>query len=149
MARTTPSTLPVVARATASSRSRFLALSPQYRYPQPTPIRRARLINLALLIGVGWGYLYWGLRARNLERELAVARATTGKVEGVVRAILPEINVLVLTHGEIPGYMPAMTMGFRAACPKIHEYVRVGDAVRFTVRGVPPNVAIITIEKAR
>ncbi len=117
--------------------------------------RAVVLINLALLIGVGWGYLYWGLRARNLERELAVARATTGnverewKVEGVVRAILPEINVMVLTHGEIPGYMPAMTMGFRAASPKIHESVRVGDAVRFTVRGVPPNVAIITIEKAR
>ena len=66
-----------------------------------------------------------------------------------MRAILPEINVMVLTHGEIPGYMPAMTMGFRAASPKIHESVRVGDAVRFTVRGVPPNVAIITIEKAR
>jgi len=67
----------------------------------------------------------------------------------VVRAILPEINVMVLTHGEMPGYMPAMTMGFRAASPKIHESVRVGDAVRFTVRGVPPNVAITAIEKAR
>src|SRR5205807_1426644 len=69
--------------------------------------------------------------------------------EGVVRAILPEINVMVLTHGEMPGYMPAMTMGFRAASPKIHESVRVGDAVRFTVRGVPPNVAITAIERAR
>ncbi len=117
--------------------------------------RAVVLINLALLIGVGWGYLFWGLRAARLERELAAARATTvnvereWKVEGVVRAILPEINVMVLTHGEIPGYMPAMTMGFRTASPKIHESVRVGDAVRFTVRGVPPNVAIITIEKAR
>jgi len=117
--------------------------------------KAALLINLALLIGVGWGYLVWGLRAGRLEEDLAAARAAAATVErewtaeGVVRAILPEINVMVLTHGEMPGYMPAMTMGFRAASPKIHESVRVGDAVRFTVRGVPPNVAITAIEKAR
>ena len=111
------------------------------------------LINLALLIGVGWGYLVWGLRAARLERELVLARATAANVErewevdGVVRAILPEISVLVVTHGEIRGYMPAMTMGFRAASPKIHESVRVGDAVRFTLRGRPPNVVITAIKK--
>src|SRR5438046_7461934 len=70
-------------------------------------------------------------------------------VEGVVRAVLPEIHVLVLTHGEIPGYMPAMTMGFRAASPKITDSIRVGDAVRFTLRGVPPNVMITAIENAK
>lgn len=118
--------------------------------------RAVVLINLALVVGVGWGYLYWGLRARHLERELAVARAATvnnvereWKVEGVVRAILPEINALVLTHAEIPGYMPAMTMAFRAASPKILAPVRVGDTVRFILRGVPPNVAITAIEKAK
>src|SRR5256885_10546195 len=95
------------------------------------------LINLALGVGAGWGYLFWGVRAARLERDLAVARAAAvsgvereWRVEGVVRAILPEIGVLVLTHGEIAGYMPPMTMGFRAASPKITESVRVGDAVR-------------------
>ncbi len=117
--------------------------------------RAVVLINLALVLGVGWGYLYWGLRARHLERELAVARAATvnvereWRVEGVVRAILPEINVLVLTHAEIPGYMPAMTMGFRAASPKIPASVRVGDTVRFILKGVPPNVAVTAIEKTK
>ena len=114
------------------------------------------LINLALVIGVGWGYVFWGLRATGLERELAVARAAalTGVerqwvVEGVVRAIFPQLGVLVLTHGDIPGFMPAMTMGFRATSPKIQEAVSVGDAVRFTLRGVPPNVAVTTIEKIK
>ncbi len=112
------------------------------------------LINLALGVGAGWGYLFWGVRAARLERDLAVARATAvsgvereWRVDGVVRAILPEIGVLVLTHGELAGYMPPMTMGFRAASPKITESVRVGDAVRFTLRGVPPNVAVTAIEK--
>jgi Cu/Ag efflux protein CusF len=112
------------------------------------------LINLALALGTGWGYLFWGLRAGRLERELAAARAAAASgverewhVEGVVRAVLPEIGVVVITHGEITGYMPAMTMGFRTASPKIIESVRVGDAVRFTLRGAPPNVAVTAIEK--
>ncbi len=114
------------------------------------------LINVALVVGVGWGYAFWGLRAGRLERQLAEAKAAAESgierqwtVDGVVRAILPELGVLVLTHGEIPGFMPAMTMGFRVASPKIPEAVSVGDAVRFTLRGVPPNVAVTTIEKIK
>jgi Cu/Ag efflux protein CusF len=114
------------------------------------------LIDLALLVGVGWGYAFWGLREGRLERELAEARAaaTSGierrwVVEGVVRAIFPELGVIVLTHGDIPGYMPAMTMGFRVASPKIQEAVSVGDAVRFALQGVLPNVAVTTIEKIK
>ena len=113
------------------------------------------LLNLALVVGVGCGYVSWGLRARHLERELAATRAAAAgverewSVEGVVRAVLPEINVLVLTHGEIQGYMPAMTMGFRTASPKIHEGISIGDEVRFTLRGVPPNVAVTAIEKTK
>jgi Cu/Ag efflux protein CusF len=114
------------------------------------------LLNLGLAIGVGWGYAFWGLRVARLEQDLAVARAMAAAqpgverewtVEGVVRAIFPEINVLVITHGDIAGYMPPMTMGFRTAAPKIQEAVGVGDAVRFTIRGIPPNVAVVAIEK--
>ena len=114
------------------------------------------LINLALVVGVGWGYAFWGLRAARLERELEEARtaATSGverqwMVDGVVRAIFPELGVIVLTHGDIPGYMPAMTMGFRVASPKIQDAVAVGDAVRFTLRGILPNLAVTAIEKVR
>jgi Cu/Ag efflux protein CusF len=114
------------------------------------------LINLALVVGVSWGYAFWGLRAGRLERELAEARAAAlsgverqWTVDGVVRGIYPELGMLVLTHGDILGYMPAMTMGFRVASPKIQEAVSVGDAVRFTLRGVPPNVAVTTIEKIK
>ena len=112
------------------------------------------LVDLALAIGLGWGYLWWGQQAFRLQRDLAAARvatATTGEREyhgaGVVRAGLGDLGMLVLTHGEIPGYMPAMTMGFRTASPKIVESVKVGDAVRFTLQGTPPNLAITAIEK--
>lgn len=114
------------------------------------------LIDLALVVGVGWGYAFWGLREGRLERELAEARAAAASgierqwtVEGVVRAIFPDLGVIVLTHGDIPGYMPAMTMGFRVASPKIQQAVSVGDEIRFTLRGVLPNVAVTTIEKIK
>ena len=114
------------------------------------------LLNLALVVGVGWGYVFWGLKVARLDRELALARAAAASgverewvVAGVVRAILPELDVLVITHSEITGLMAPMTMGFRAASPKIHEGISIGDEVRFTLRGVPPNVAITAIEKTK
>ena len=100
---------------------------------------------------MGWGYLWWGREATRLTRELAEARAAAGPreyhAEGVIRAVLPEMNIVVITHDEITGYMPAMTMGFRAVSPKIYETVDVGDAVRFTLRGTPPNLALVAVEK--
>ena len=110
------------------------------------------LIDLALGLGIGAGWLWWGRRAAQLEEQLLQARAAQTSVErewtvrGVVRVILPEINVMVLSHEEIPGFMTPMTMGFRAASPKIYDGVRVGDEVRFTLRGTPPNVVITAID---
>lgn len=111
------------------------------------------LLDLALLLGAGWGYLWWGRRVERLERELVQARAQQAAVErewqarGVVRAVLPEIGVVIISHEDIPGLMPAMTMGFRAAGPEIYQGVAVGDAVRFTLRGTLPNVTLTAIER--
>ncbi|HEX6211147.1 MAG TPA: copper-binding protein [Methylomirabilota bacterium] len=114
------------------------------------------LVDLALALGVGAGYLWWGQQARRLDGELRAARAAAatsagGEREfhgvGVVRAGLADMGIVVITHGEIPGYMPAMTMGFRATSPKILDSVKPGDAVRFTLRGTPPNLAITAIDK--
>ena len=117
--------------------------------------RAVVLINLALCLGLGWGWLWWGQQARRLAGELEIARAAAAagggereyRATGVVRAGLPEVGILVVTHGDIPGYMPSMTMGFRTASPKILESVKPGDEVRFTLRGTPPNLAITAIDK--
>lgn len=111
------------------------------------------LVNLALALGVGGGYVWWGREARRLERELAAVRETAATaereymVDGIIRAVLSELGVIVVSHGEIPGYMPAMTMGFRTGAPNIQDTIEVGDAVRFTLRGTPPNMVIMAIEK--
>ena len=113
----------------------------------------ALLLNLALLLGVGGGYLWWGRRAERLEQELARARDAQALseqewvVRGVVRAMLPDAGLIVISHEPIAGYMAPMTMGFRVASPQIYDGVQVGDAVRFRLRGVAPNVVVIALER--
>ena len=114
------------------------------------------LLNLAVAVGVLVGWLAWGQQIPRLERRLlesqqrvlVVGGEQTWIVKGVVRAVIPEIQVVVLTHEEIPGFMPAgMTMGFKVQDPKVLERARVGDVVRFTLTGVPPDVQITALVK--
>ena len=117
--------------------------------------RAVVLMNLALALGVVLGYIAWGRQVSGLEAELALARERSLQVgvervfdaQGVVRAVLQEINVVVLTHDDIGGFMPAMTMGFRIRDPQLLQGVAVGDTVRFKLRGVPPNLVIVEIAK--
>jgi Cu/Ag efflux protein CusF len=114
------------------------------------------LLNLAVGLGVLVGWLAWGQQIPRLERRLlesqqrvlVVGGEQTWIVKGVVRAVIPEIQVVVLTHDEILGFMPAgMTMGFKVQNPKVFERARVGDVVRFTLKGVPPDVQITALVK--
>jgi len=113
------------------------------------------LVNLALGVGLLVGYLVWGrpLASVRAEAEALRAQAVPAGVErvfrgrGVVRALVSEINVIVLSHEDIPGFMPPMTMGFRTQDPKLYEGIAVGDVVAFTLRGVPPNVTVTELRK--
>lgn len=112
------------------------------------------LINLALALGLMLGYLAWGREVSRLDRELdqarrqqAVGDGRSWQSRGVVRAVLPELNVVVLTHDELTGYMGSMTMGFRVHDPKLYDGLDIGDVVRFTLSGTPPDVEITSIVK--
>ena len=111
--------------------------------------------DLALALGAGFGWVWWGRDATRLREELTLARAeprvsaTRWVGRGVVRGVLADMDVLVITHEELPGFMPAMTMGFRAASPRVYEGVAIGDEVRFVVEGTLPSVAITKVEKLR
>jgi Cu/Ag efflux protein CusF len=116
--------------------------------------KAAALVNCVLVIaGVLGGRQVWRRTAGPADA-LAGPTITWGgpeqewrDIDGVVRAVLPELGIIVLTHADIPGFMPGMTMGFRMAVPKIPEALSVGDAVRFTVRGSPLLVVVTAIEK--
>ena len=126
----------------------------------------ALVLNLTFAVGLGLGYAGWGRRAEALDREFEAARAQVDRLErerqacaagarsgeqqwegrGVVRAVYPQL--LVITHEEIRGLIPARTTGFRAAAPTIRDWIRVGDAIRFSLRGtVVDDVALVAIER--
>ena len=65
--------------------------------------------------------------------------------EGKVIAVVPASSEIVLTHGEITGFMDAMTMGYQIAPPSLLKGVQAGDAVRFTID--TQQKAIVKIEK--
>ena len=117
--------------------------------------RAVLLMNLALALGISIGYIAWGRQVPALEAELALAKQRIVPLgvervfegQGVIRALIQEINVLVLSHDEINGFMPSMTMGFRLRDPQLFQGLAVGDLVRFTLKGVPPNLVIVEIAK--
>jgi Cu/Ag efflux protein CusF len=113
----------------------------------------AALVNLALAMALAGGWRAWERTAGRADAQTAQT-FTLGperewhEVRGVVRAVVPDLGIIVLTHEDIPGYMPGMTMGFRMATSQIPESLSVGDEVRFSLRGSPPLVVLTAIEKS-
>jgi len=119
------------------------------------------VLNLALAVGLGLGYGGWGRRMDALDREVAALRAQVERIErerqacaagaragiqqwegrGVVRAVYPQL--LVITHEEIRGLLPARTTGFPAAAAALREPVRIGDAIRFSLWGTGADDAAL------
>ena len=65
--------------------------------------------------------------------------------DGKVVATVPNASQIVVEHGEIKGFMEAMTMGYRVDPPSLLEGLKFGDKVRFTID--VPKKAIVKIEK--
>jgi hypothetical protein len=75
------------------------------------------LLNLALCVGIGLGYLRWAREVRSLQDEIDRLRAQAARpsaqswtVRGIVRSLIPKLGAVFLTHEALPGLMDAMTM---------------------------------------
>jgi Cu/Ag efflux protein CusF len=75
----------------------------------------------------------------------ASASSHTVVGEGKVIAVVPSSSQIVVDHQAIPGFMDAMTMGYRIEPLSLLEGVQTGDTIRFTID--TQNKAIIKIEK--
>jgi Cu/Ag efflux protein CusF len=53
--------------------------------------------------------------------------------EGKVVAVVPNTQQVVIDHGDIKGFMGAMTMGFQVASPSLLKGLQAGDPIRFTI----------------
>ena len=114
------------------------------------------LVNLALALGAGGGYLWWARDVRALRQELAAARRVAAArpagerswtVRGIVRLVLGSQGAIFITHETIPDLMPGMTMGFEAEDPKLLDGLKPGDPIRFTLRQQDQRLRVVAIER--
>jgi len=82
-------------------------------------------------------------------RESHAAQGPRERVEGEgeVIAVIPSSSQIVVEHGEIEGFMEAMTMGYRVYPASLLERLETGDRIRFTID--IENKAIVKIIKLR
>jgi hypothetical protein len=127
--------------------------------------RVAILVNLALVVGLGFGYGAWGRRLATLDGEVKTAQAQAEQLtrereacfagarfgeqlwegRGIVRAVYP--NLVVITHEEISGLLPARTTGFRLAASANHGQARAGRPIRFWLQGTgSDNNMLVSME---
>ena len=114
------------------------------------------LVNLALVFGFLAGSLWWAEQVDRLRRELAAARLAVkaqqdaeqrGTAQGIVRGVFPQKKLLFLTHEDVPGLMPSMTMGFRMEDPKVARGLVPGDRVQFTVQKTGKDYVVIALQR--
>jgi Cu(I)/Ag(I) efflux system protein CusF len=80
-----------------------------------------------------------------------LARAQTAPMtDGEVRKIDRDAGKLTLRHGAISNLeMPAMTMVFRVADPKLLDGLKPGDKLRFTAERIDGAITVTRIEPLR
>lgn len=76
--------------------------------------------------------------------------STAAMADGEVRKIDKEQGKLTLRHGPLKNLeMPAMTMVFRVADPKMLDSVKEGDKVRFAADRVNGAITVTAIQPAK
>lgn len=78
------------------------------------------------------------------------AAANAPQTDGEVRKVDREQGKLTLRHGPLQNLdMPAMTMVFKAADPKLLDGLKEGDKVKFTAQKVNGAFTVTSIEPAK
>ncbi len=115
------------------------------------------LTALALGLGLLFGFVWWGREVTRLTQELATVKQAAAPpgpgqrswvVQGIVRGVVPEINAVFITHGDIPGLMSGMTMGFEAENPRLLRGLRPGDTIQFILKEQADNrIRLVDVKK--
>lgn len=84
--------------------------------------------------------------------DVAVGKTRQGEpqtvvADGKVVTTVPNASQIIVEHGEIKGFMDAMTMGYRVEPPSLLDGLKTGDSVRFTID--VPKKAIVKIERLK
>lgn len=104
----------------------------------------------ALFIVAGAIGAAFAVQAQTAPAAVAQAPAAAARADGEVRKIDKDQGKLTLRHGPLPNLdMPAMTMVFRVADPKMLDALKEGDKVQFTADKVNGAITITSIQAAK
>lgn len=103
-------------------------------------MRRSIALTITLLIAMVM--LNQELRAQANQQRTRYFCST-----GQVISIDEDKSGVTIAHQTIEGYMPAMTMHFKAADPEVLSNTNAGDRVRFTLRDTPELTRLVYIER--
>src|SRR5258707_5002357 len=73
-----------------------------------------------------------------------VSTATYPDIAGTIESIDAAGGTIKITHGDIPGYMPAMTMDYAVKDNALLEKVKKGDRISFTIQD---NAGVVVISE--
>jgi len=73
-----------------------------------------------------------------------VSTATYRDIAGTIDSIDDARGTIKITHGDIPGYMPAMTMDYAVKDKALLEKIKKGDQIRFTIQD---NAGVVVISE--
>ena len=77
----------------------------------------------------------------------SASASTMPLVDGEVRKVDIQKNLVVLRHGDIPNLaMPAMTMGFEVADKKMLDGLKVGDKVKFQAEAIKGKAMVTELK---
>jgi len=91
-------------------------------------------------------------QAMNHEAMQAMPQGATHAMpmnDGVAKKLDVKNARVTLQHGDIPGVMPAMTMGYRVGEAQQLKGIRVGDKVRFAMEKVNEEFVVVHIETVK
>lgn len=75
----------------------------------------------------------------------AGAKVFTG--DGIVEGVDRSADTIQINHGDIKGYMPAMSMPYRVKDKAMLDLVKPGDKVTFTIEDTSKGAVVIEIKK--
>jgi len=103
----------------------------------------------AALLGAGIAGTHAQQAAPAPSQEAAGAAAAT-LAEGEVRKVDKDAGKVTLRHGPIANLdMPAMTMVFKTADPKMLQTLKEGDKIRFSAERVNGAITLTRVEDSR
>ncbi|MEZ4702461.1 MAG: copper-binding protein [Rhodothermales bacterium] len=103
-------------------------------------IRRTTLAALVVFLST---ILLSSACATKEAEETPTTRTFSG--EGVVKVITPSRSFVQIQHGDIPGFMEAMSMHFAVADTSVLTGIAVADSVVFDIEAGPNGVVVTRI----